>query len=70
MNRQAANKAILKLLEDFLSKNPDIRFTQALVALGVTEDVYDFQSGNRFNHIDFYEEPQDTLTKVSERKVR
>jgi len=61
------NKAILKLLEDFLTKNPQIRFNQALVGLGITEDVYEFGSGNRFNHIDFYEMPIDTLAKITAR---
>ena len=64
MTRQEANKAILELLEKYIDKEPTMRFNQILVATGLTQNTYDFDTGNRYNHVDFYEEPQDTLPRL------
>lgn len=52
--RREANQRILNLLDGYLQSNPDIRFGQALINLGIV-------------HSDaalFYIEPQDTLATV------
>jgi len=64
MTRQEANRAILKLIEQCIEEQSTMRFNQMLVALGLTNNTYDFETGNRYNHVDYYEEPQDTLTKL------
>lgn len=43
-HRQGYNFAILKKLKEFFIDNPDIRFGQALIILGICEDT-----GNLFN---------------------
>lgn len=52
--RPVYNTAILGELEEFFQENPDIRFGQALIILGICEDV-----GNVFS-----EESADTYTKL------
>lgn len=49
--RVEANKEIIKILSIYLEKNPQIRFNQALVNLG----MYDSQGNS------YYQEPWDTL---------
>lgn len=48
MTRQEANKEILSILSAMLEKNPDLRFEQLLVSVGL-----EWSS--------FYEESEDTL---------
>lgn len=52
--RPVYNTAILGELENFFQENPDIRFGQALIILGICED-----SGNIFS-----EESADTYHKL------
>ena len=60
INRQKYNLAVLSKLQEFLQKNPDFRFIQALWAL----DIIDRDENNLI--IDrFYEEPDKTLEKVN-----
>lgn len=57
MSRIEANREILLLLEEFLEANPDIRFAQALSALGINsaED-------------NFYQESLVTLSNLQQNK--
>lgn len=52
--RNTYNQCIITLLKIFLNENPELRFGQALVILGICEDI-----GNVFN-----EESVDTYNKV------
>ena len=62
INRKQYNLEILNKLQEFLQKNPDFRFIQALWAL----DIVDRDENNTI--IDrFYEEPNITLEKVDKR---
>ena len=62
INRKQYNLEILNKLQEFLQKNPDFRFIQALWAL----DIIDRDENNLI--IDrFYEEPNITLEKVDKR---
>lgn len=58
-NRAKNNALILEEIKDYLTKNPSIRFIQALWNLGIiTRD-------NKFQIVDrFYEEPGVTLNLV------
>ena len=62
MTRQEANKEILKLLEEYINQEPTLRFNQILVSIGLTNNTYDFETGNRYNHVDYYEEPDTMLS--------
>ena len=57
MKRTEANKEILKLLSEFLEKNPDMRFNQALLGLDIIMESSDL----------FYEESKDTLKALKKR---
>ena len=58
-NRQPDNKLILKTLNEFLEKHPDIRFGQALYILNILK-----QDANG-NTIDiFNDEPCDILKRI------
>ena len=54
LTRLEANREIILLLEDFLERNPDLRFVQALHALRIID-------GNKDK---FYEESKETLKIV------
>lgn len=51
--RETYNKMIIALLNEYLQKNPQIRFWQALLNLSEVP-------------IDFYEEPWETYKKIKE----
>ena len=52
-NRKQANKLIIKKIQSYLKKHPELRFNQMLFNLGiVTEDA------------DFYIESEETLNKL------
>lgn len=67
MNRKEENKKLLKILEDYLESNPDIRFIQALWALGIIDREVTDSSGFETSFIidRFYEEPNKTLERVN-----
>lgn len=57
-NRKEYNKKLLKLLEDYLNRNPEIRFNQALINMSiVSQGTYQF-----------FEEPDETLNRVLRKK--
>ena len=61
--RYESNKTIMGLLEKFIEDQPNMRFGQILMALGIIEMEQD--GPNKFSIKDpFYEESVDTLTKV------
>lgn len=66
MNRKEENKKLLKVLADYLENNPDIRFIQALWALGIIDrEVIDTSGFETSFIVDrFYEEPDKTLERV------
>lgn len=53
-NRFEFNKKIIKLLDDYITKNRDMRFIQALYALSIIEDGED----------KFHEESSETYDKL------
>lgn len=61
-NRSKANKTILKALTEYLTKNPEQRFGQALVNLDIALEEH--EGGPIYNHVDFYEESEDVLNRV------
>jgi hypothetical protein len=67
MSRKSDNLEILNQLSEYLSKNPDIRFGQALRNIGI---VYDHQKPDGTvewaNH--FNEEPDMMLKRMEKRK--
>ena len=52
------NLEILKILKSYFKRNPDIRFYQGLLNLGITNHIVDL----------YYEEPIDTLKRMLEEK--
>lgn len=54
MTRLEANRELLKLISEYIKKNPDIRFGQALVNVGLIERPNDI----------FYIESEEHLKKV------
>jgi len=48
------NLEILKILKSYFKRNPDIRFHQGLLNLGITNHIVDL----------YYEEPIDTLKRI------
>ena len=66
LRRYKSNKAILKELGEYLDTHPEIRFSQAIINLGITQifeaegDDYEY----RFEIIDYYEEPVDQLNRI------
>lgn len=66
MTRQEANLLILSALEKYFNDYPDIRFTQALSNLTVSESTtidYDF-GFSAVEIMDYYEESEATLKKI------
>ena len=58
MTKKEANEELVKILNDLVQHNPDLRFNQILVVFNfVTKD----------STIDFYIEPKDVLERVKER---
>lgn len=67
MIRQEGNKKLLKLLEEYLTNNPDIRFIQALWNLKIIDDkIIEGNGHDIVVPVDrFYEEPDETLERIS-----
>ena len=56
-NRQQYNKDIIKLLETYINKYPDIRFQQMLYNLNIIEnnkDKFNEESKETFNKLNYY----------------
>lgn len=67
MKRLEANLQILKLLEQYIQENPDLRFGQALYNLAIIKDVEPMN----FSYIDriiIHEEPTVTLERLNSLK--
>lgn len=69
MSRLENNTLLLKHLEEYIKKYPDIRFGQALSNLNLATHRQkiniDGQGEKDYLYEDiFYEEPQETLTKI------
>ena len=60
--RQEYNIKILQRLFSLIMNEPDLRFIQALWALGIIDRNNDMEIKDRF-----YEEPEDTFKRVNER---
>ena len=60
--RQEYNLKILQKLFCLIMNEPDLRFIQALWALGIIDRNKEMQVNDRF-----YEEPEDTFKRVDER---
>lgn len=70
-NRQQDNFQILDILFEYLKRNPDIRFGQALYNLNLAthrrEATQELQNSGTWKHGDydiFFEEPENTLLKL------
>ncbi len=65
--RIEANKKLLKLVEEELCKNPELRFIQALWNLGIIDSIEENDNGtNLLEIVDrFYEESKDTLKRIN-----
>lgn len=46
MNRQEANKQILKRITEMVENQPDMRFNQILFSLGINKNAYPFKLSN------------------------
>lgn len=57
-SRKEDNKKLLKILEDYLHRNPEIRFNQALINMSIVSQGTD----------QFFEEPVETLNRVLRKK--
>lgn len=70
MNRKEENEKILGILKDYLESNPDVRFIQALWALGIIDrEVIDGSAHEIYVPVDrFYEEPNETLKRITRTK--
>lgn len=65
MTRQEANFKIITLLTDYIYRNPDVRFTQALFNLGINEFKDNKFESNTLEVEDKYnEESVETLKTV------
>lgn len=65
MNRQEANREILKLLADMVEQYPDLRFGQILVNVDAVKLKPDTQFGVGYVMVDpFHEEPTETLSRM------
>jgi hypothetical protein len=66
--RQEANKELIKIISDIVEKNPDLRFGQILVALGIIEGT--FVDGVYCTKDPFYEEPVITLERIKAKQCQ
>jgi hypothetical protein len=64
MKRLDANLEIMTRLSEYLTKNPDQRFGQALRNLGVIVDYYDPQNHEMMWMNHFQEEPDKILERM------
>lgn len=64
-SRIEANKKLLELLNEYLCKNTDVRFIQALWNLGIIDHVPLEHNPSGFTVIDrYYEESETTLKRI------
>lgn len=63
MKRLDYNIKILELIRKCAEKNPDFRFSELLLKLGISTVDYSFKEGP-VNEIDFYEESETTYKKI------
>jgi hypothetical protein len=63
MTRLEANIEILKILSEYLEKNPDMRFGQALNNLGIVEQKLNIDGSTVWENY-FYIESEDTLNRM------
>ena len=61
MTRLEANRLIILILEQYIEEYPDIRFSQALLNLGV---VVDWDGDKRAWEDDFYLESEKLLERI------
>lgn len=70
MNRQEANKQIVKRITDMVENQPDMRFHQILNSLGINEMDYPKKPDGTKDHENgfykdfFYEESVETLKRM------
>lgn len=57
---------ILNMLRDYINENPDQRFGQALVNLGITIESSDHPEFYKVHEVLYNEEPQQTLERIDE----
>lgn len=65
--RQRANLIINEIVQLFLEAYPDLRYVQALFALGILDQTLDMERGVAVTVDRFYEEPIDTLKRCEKR---
>lgn len=68
--RQKANTTLNIIVGLFLKSYPDLRYIQALYALGIIDQEPDLERGGTLIVDRFYEEPADTLKRCKERIAR
>lgn len=69
MDRIQANLKLLEILNEYLCKNPDCRFIQALWNLKLIDKEPSWNSGEVNPPIDrFYEESNETLRRIGQTK--
>ena len=69
MTRQEANRELLKILEQTIESQPDIRFSQALRNAGFVKEVVFESPSSRWENVIYWQdefnlEPQVLLTRV------
>lgn len=65
--RQKANLLINEVIQLFLETYPELRYIQALFALGIIDQEPDLERDTALIVDRFYEEPIDTLKRCRER---
>lgn len=63
LKRMECNESILKQLTDYIHTNPDIRFSQALLNLGIVQDGY--HHCDQYWTDDYYLEPDKLIERMS-----
>jgi hypothetical protein len=68
MDRLKDNLKLLKIIEIYIKNNPDVRFIQALWALGIIDkEIINGPDHKIYVPVDrFYEEPDVTLKRIKE----
>ena len=65
--RTLANKELLRILDFYLDSNPQLRFGQALVNLGIIQQEMDRDKGILSTKDPYYVEPVDMLDLIKQR---
>ncbi len=67
--RVKSNIALLKILENYLKDNPDIRFSQALSNLGLVRTIRPVKPDSPIDWVnEYYMEPDQILDRVVRRQ--